>query len=75
MAYRRVKLLVGEKTYRVDVDEDAQAQDIVRSLVNGLKLPRRRKYQLHLVDAAKIEDGATLALVEVKPQDIFRAQE
>jgi hypothetical protein len=75
MSYRTVKLLVDDKTYQVDVDENARAQDIVQCLVTNLHLPRRRKYRLHLVDALKIEDGATLALVEVKPEDVFRAQE
>ena len=72
MAFVEVRLVVHDKTYSVEVDEDANPQALVKGFVNRLSLPKQQEYRLHLVDALKIHEGATLSLVEVKPEDLFR---
>jgi hypothetical protein len=72
MAFVKVKLLVGEKTYSVEVDENANAQALAQGFVERLRLPKNKQYLLHLVGALKIHEGATLTLVEVQPQDLYK---
>ena len=72
MAFVRVYLLVNEESYSVEVDENASPQALVQGFVDSLGLPKDKQYKLHLVNALRIHEGATLALVEVQPQDLFR---
>lgn len=72
MAFVKVTLLVKEKSYTVEIDENADPQALIQGFVEQLNLPRHSKYRLHLVNTFKLHPGAILTLVEVKPQDLFR---
>jgi hypothetical protein len=73
MPFVKVKLLVKDKSYTVEIDDSADAQALAQGFVEQLDLPRQNRYHLHLVDSLNIHQGATLALVETKPRDLFKS--
>jgi hypothetical protein len=72
MAYVKVKLIAGGKSYDVEVDEDADPQMLAEGFTKKLGLPEKDKYRVHLVGALKIHEGATLRLIKVEPDELFR---
>jgi len=72
MAFLKVKLIVQDKTFSVAIDENANPKALVQGFVDALDLPGDNEYELHLVGAFRIHEGATLRLVEVRPESLFR---
>lgn len=72
MAYVRVKLEVGSKTYNVEIDPQADPQLLAQGFATKLTLPDPTRYRLHLVNAFEIREGVTLKLIKVEPDEYFR---
>lgn len=72
MAYIRVKLVANNKTYSVEVDEDADPIALAQSFAKETGLPEGKGYRLYLVDALKVHSGATLRLVEKGTEGMYR---
>lgn len=72
MAYIKIKLIAGGKSYDVEVDEDADPRLLAQGFAEKLGLSQDYKYRVHLVNALRIHEGATLKLVRVEPDELFR---
>ena len=72
MAYVEVKLKVGGKIYKVEVDENADPKKLPRRLARGIGLPEEEDYKIKLVGALRIRPGATVELTQVEDDEAFR---
>ena len=71
MSYVKVDLIVDDRIYSVNVDENADPQKLARGLARKLKLPKNENYRIKLVGDIKIRPGATLELVKVADDELF----
>ena len=72
MKYVKIKLVAEGKSYNVEVDENADPRMLAKGLTKKLGLSQDYKYRVHLVGSLKIHEGATLKLVRVEPDELFR---
>ncbi len=68
MTFVRVELMVDDQSYSVEIDDKAPAQSLIDSFVESLGLSSDVKYELLLVNALQIREGAKLRLVKAKTQ-------
>jgi len=71
MAYVKVRLLIEDKSYAVDVDENADPRKLARGFVKKLGLPED-EYRVSLVGSLRIHEGATMRLERIEDDELFR---
>ena len=75
MSYIKVKILTPNgQGFTASIDAEATVESVLKELVEHLHLPPRR-YELHLVNALRIQDGATIRISEPLPVEAIRLVE
>jgi len=77
MAFIEVYVITPDGRYRVEIDEDADADTLLNDLITELNLlviekGKKIEYTIKLVGTLKIHRGATIEIERTKPDSTVR---